>query len=112
MANPKRALFQLSIVGASARAAAFSAIRAGGSVAASDAFGDADLRAFVPYLEPEGSYPGGLERVLSRMPDAPFAYTGGLENRPDLIGRLALLRPLWGNPPDVLRSCRDPFLLA
>lgn len=39
-------------------------------------------------------------------------YTGGLENRPTLVGRLARARPLWGNRPGVLRLVRSPFRLA
>lgn len=36
-------------------------------------------------------------------------YTGGLENYPRLVERLAALRPLWGNSADVLRQVRNPW---
>jgi predicted ATP-grasp superfamily ATP-dependent carboligase len=39
-------------------------------------------------------------------------YTGGLENHPRLIARLARLRPLWGNPAEVLAAVRNPWRLA
>ena len=39
-------------------------------------------------------------------------YTGGLENYPGLVDRIAVERPLWGNAGDVLRAVRDPFRLA
>jgi predicted ATP-grasp superfamily ATP-dependent carboligase len=39
-------------------------------------------------------------------------YGAGLENRPDLVARLAADRELLGCPPDVLRRVRDPALLA
>jgi predicted ATP-grasp superfamily ATP-dependent carboligase len=35
-------------------------------------------------------------------------YTGGLENQPGLIDRIAALRPLWGNAGDALRRARSP----
>ncbi len=38
-------------------------------------------------------------------------YTGGLENRPRLIGRIAAQRPLWGNDAAVLKVVRDPATL-
>ncbi len=37
---------------------------------------------------------------------------GGLENYPDVIDRLALVRPIWGNDSTALRRCRDPFFLS
>jgi len=103
--------FELDIVGRSARAAAFSAIRAGGEVSASDAFGDEDLRAACRYTGPV-PFPRGLLRALHGMPDVPFIYAGGLDDRPRAIARLARARPLWGNPGDAIRRARDPFLFA
>jgi predicted ATP-grasp superfamily ATP-dependent carboligase len=39
-------------------------------------------------------------------------YTGGLENHPALIDRLAQIRPLWGNAANVVRQVRRPETLA
>src|SRR5262245_56264384 len=39
-------------------------------------------------------------------------YTGGLENHPGFVARMARRRPLWGNDGDVLRRARDPASLA
>jgi predicted ATP-grasp superfamily ATP-dependent carboligase len=39
-------------------------------------------------------------------------YTGGLENYPRLVARLARLRPLWGNSAEVLSRVRDPWRLS
>jgi predicted ATP-grasp superfamily ATP-dependent carboligase len=116
MANPNHPpagrSFALRIVGASARAAAFSAVRAGASVAAADLFGDEDLRAAASFFEPAGEYPRSLAGALERMPPGPFLYTGGLENHPDLVDAMSRARTLWGNPGAVLRHARDPFTVA
>jgi uncharacterized protein len=101
----------LLIVGASARAAAGSARRAGFTPWCADLFADVDLRAMVPDAVrcPLGQYPKGLESILRNAPDGPWIYTGGLENHPDLIRRMARLRPLWGNGPNALSKSRSPF---
>ena len=116
MANPNRPSRKqshaLNVVGASARAAACSALRAGAAVAASDLFGDEDLRAIARFVEPTGKYPHSLAGALRGMPAAPFIYTGGIENHPDLVDALARIRPLWGNPGHVLCRAKDPFLVA
>jgi uncharacterized protein len=86
---------RLIILGASARAAAFAAVRAGFEPYAIDLFADSDLAA-----------------LCAAAPKAPWMYTGGLENHPRLVARLAELRPLWGNGPAVLGAVRDPRRLA
>jgi predicted ATP-grasp superfamily ATP-dependent carboligase len=101
----------LLIVGASARAAAFSALRAGLRPVCADLFADADLRArcTVWRVEPK-DYPRGLLDLPALDSRGPWVYTGGLENRPDLIEAMAHRRqPLWGNPASVLRRVRSPF---
>jgi predicted ATP-grasp superfamily ATP-dependent carboligase len=50
--------------------------------------------------------------ILEQAPADPWIYTGGLENYPQLIERLALLRPLYGNGADTLRRVRDPWQVA
>ena len=101
----------LIIVGASARAAAFSAARAGFAPYAIDLFADRDLAELCPAVRIE-QYPRGFLRALAAAPDAPWIYTGGLENYPRLVARMAEVRPLWGNDAAVLRRVRDPRRLA
>src|SRR5947209_4694969 len=99
----------LLIFGASARAAAFSALRAGLRPWCADLFADVDLRAVCPAVTVgRRDYPAGLASVVARAPQAPLVYTGALENRPRLVGQLAELRPLWGNGPQTLRRVRRP----
>ncbi len=100
------------VLGASARAAAFSALRAGLSPWCVDLFADADLCARCPCLRLAGPYPNGFRAAIDRAPNSPWLYTGGLENYPFLIGQLADLRPLWGNGPAELVKARDPVVLA
>jgi predicted ATP-grasp superfamily ATP-dependent carboligase len=102
----------LLIIGASVRAAAFSALRAGLRPWCVDLFGDADLRAVCPAHRLTGQYPQGFEEWFDRAPPGPWMYTGGLENWPGLIGRWAQRRPLWGNGPEALRRARDPSFVA
>lgn len=99
------------VVGASARAAVFSAQRAGMRPYAIDLFADCDLVDACPTVKIE-HYPQDFEPALAEAPDAPWIYTGGLENHPELVARLAALRPLYGNGADVLRRIRSPELLA
>ena len=101
----------LLIVGASARAAAFSARRADIACCAADLFADADLVAVSPTLRIT-DYPGGFVEIAKNSPASAFMYTGGLENEPDLIDRLAQALPLWGNAGEVLHRVRNPFLVA
>lgn len=100
----------LLIVGATARAAAMSAIRSGFEPWAADLFADVDLSARVPACRVE-DYPSGLERALASAPPGPWMYTGALENRPELIDRLSRGRRLYGIGGDALRAVRDPFRL-
>ena len=101
----------LVILGASARAAAHSAQRAGFHPAAADLFGDRDLVKAAKWV-PIQDYPHGLLEAAAKLPGGPWLYTGGLENHPELVDRLAATRPLLGNPGSVLRAVRDPFQLA
>jgi predicted ATP-grasp superfamily ATP-dependent carboligase len=101
----------LLIFGASTRAAAFSALRAGLSPWCADLFADADLRARCPVQTiPLDRYPEGFADLAA--PEAPWIYTGGLENHPRLVGRLSRARPLWGNDASALRKVRSPEALA
>jgi len=102
---------QLLILGVSARAAAFSALRAGYVPLAADCFLDEDLPAGCDCRRVD-CYPSGFEAIAAAFPDCPWLYTGGLENHPKLVGRIAGRRRLWGNSERVLRQVRDPFALA
>lgn len=101
---------KLAIVGASARAAAFSALNAGFEVATADLFADADLARECDATRVE-RYPDGLADWLAAGDCDAWLYTGALENHPDLVDRMATLRPLVGNRGDVLRNVRDPLWL-
>ena len=98
----------LILFGASTRAAAFSALRAGLRPWCADLFADADLQARCPAMRLPAAYPNGfLDWIGADLP-GPWMYTGGLENRPWLIERMARRRPLWGNNCPVLLNARNP----
>jgi predicted ATP-grasp superfamily ATP-dependent carboligase len=100
----------LIIFGASARAAALSALRAGLHPWCADLFADADLQACCPALRlPPGEYPAGFVRASAQGPPGPWLYTGGLENHPRLVRAISRDRQLWGNAADVLEAVRRPL---
>lgn len=101
----------ITIVGASARAAAASAVRAGFSVRAADLFADVDLRRIAQATQVE-DYPAGFDRELAGPAADPWMYTGALENYPELVARWQQQRPLWGNAAQVLARVRNPQLVA
>ncbi len=98
----------LSIVGASARAAAQSAVRAGFAVVAADLFADLDL-VQVAQANRTTRYPHGLAETIAGGQPGCWMYTGALENHPALVKRLSRIRPLWGNSAEVLRRVRQPL---
>lgn len=100
----------LLIVGASARAAAMSAQRAGYRVVAGDLFADADLCAAASSAVVI-DYPEAIPDFVADSDADGWLYTGALENRPDLIARAARYRPLLGNSASVVRQARDPFMI-
>jgi uncharacterized protein len=103
----------LIVIGASARAAAFSALRAGLQPWCADLFADADLRARCPAVrvEPSG-YPHEFLSWIDRDLVGPWMYTGALENWPGLVGFMVQRRPLWGNDEETLRRVRAPIYLS
>jgi uncharacterized protein len=101
----------LAIVGASARSAASSAVRAGFRPLAADLFADADLRAIATTTRIT-PYPDGLLDWLRTVEPAAWMYTGALENYPELVDQMAWVAPLWGNPGDVLARVRSPWELG
>jgi predicted ATP-grasp superfamily ATP-dependent carboligase len=101
------------IVGASVRAAAHSARRAGLSPGAIDRFGDADLVAVAATERlPGAAFPGGLPDAAGRFPPGPFLFTGDLENHPEVVAAIARSRPLWGVGPATLAAVRDPLAVC
>jgi predicted ATP-grasp superfamily ATP-dependent carboligase len=97
------------LAGASVRAAAYSALRAGLLPRCLDLFGDDDLRAVCEVQTiPPSEYPHGFARLLDAIPSVPLIYTGALENHPAVLARLSRHRPLWGIAGDLLRAVRDP----
>ncbi len=103
----------LLLVGASVRAAAFSALRAGLRPWAIDLFADRDLAAVCSATAiPGRHYPAALAELARSAPPGPWLYTGALENWPDLVERMARDRPLWSNDAACLRRVRNPFALA
>ncbi|MCU0705219.1 MAG: ATP-grasp domain-containing protein [Fimbriiglobus sp.] len=102
----------LLIVGASGRAAAASALRAGFEPFVIDLFADADTVRLCPTLKCDpADYPHGFIELAKRAPPGPWMYTGGLENHPEVIAAISQTRELWGNGPDVLKLVRDPWFL-
>src|SRR5262245_17629946 len=103
----------LLIVGASARAAAFSALRAGLRPWCADLFADEDLRArcIVERVDAVG-YPNNLLEAARQAPPGPWMYTGALENHPKLVRRLRRRGPLWGNVYYWLQEVRQPWVVA
>jgi uncharacterized protein len=101
----------LMILGASTRAAAQSAVRAGFRPLCADRFADEDLYEVAEVL-PLADYPQGLIAAAAAAPLCPWMYTGALENHPGLLRTLASQRTLHGNPADVVVRVRDPFAVA
>ncbi len=102
---------RLVIVGASARAAAFSAKRAGFAPATADLFCDVDLQNCCTAAR-LADLPRELAGFFSAQGSAPWMYTGSLENHPALVDQIAAGQTLYGNAGKVLRRVRDPGELA
>lgn len=101
---------RLLILGASGRAAAVSARRAGFEPFVIDLFADADTQRIATTLKlPIEQYPQGFAESAKRFPPMPWIYTGGLENAPEVVATISTTRELWGNDPRVLKKTRDPF---
>src|SRR5580693_5598780 len=102
----------IGVVGASARAAIQSIIRAGFHGWAVDLFADRDLKKLAPCaICPSETFPESLVSLIDQFRPGPMLYTGGLENYPSIISQFAAKRPLLGNLPFVLDRVRDPFFL-
>ena len=100
----------LLILGASTRAAAASAVRAGFAPVCADRFGDEDLRRIASVIAVDNDLHRTLDAVR-KLPPTPWIYTGSLENDPKFIASVSERHPLLGNPASVLKFVRDPFWL-
>jgi uncharacterized protein len=101
------------ILGASCRAAAFSALRAGLRSQCADYFADRDLAAVCPVvrIDPRRArreFPAAAEAL---SPSCWF-YTGGFENHPGWVERISQRHRLWGASAQTLRIVRDPLRVA
>lgn len=110
------------IVATSGRALAQCAARSGFSSVVLDCFGDMDTRkvatsanviADASGLGVDGNRLLEAAEVLSppRETDA-LIYGAGFESDTDLLERFSRRYPLRGNPPDVVRSVKDPMSLV
>ena len=105
----------LLICGASTRAVADSAARAGFSVTALDAFADLDQHPAVRAMSGVtngDTTASALARSAASVDAEAVAYLSPFENHPRAVVRIAAGRRLWGNAPDTLRAVRNPFTLA
>ncbi len=96
------------IVGASARSAAFSTIRAGLRPLCVDQFADIDLQTVAPVLRVD-HYPEGILAALAQLPPLPVIYTGAMENHPHILRGISARQPLVGNNADSVDRVRDPL---
>jgi uncharacterized protein len=97
------------IVAVSARMLAELAVADAHVVTALDRFGDADLRAIATAATAASN--DALVRRAERLESDAIVYGAGLENRPDLVARLAAGRELLGTPAELLPAVRDPWAL-
>lgn len=101
------------ILGASIRAAAASARRAGLAPWGADLFADRDTQLLAPCQRVGVTqYPQAFAALSRDGPTGPWLYTGALENHPALVRRIARHRPTWGNEPAILARVRSPRMVA
>lgn len=97
----------VAIVGASCRAAAQCAARAGWFPIAADRFADRDLRACAE-VHPFENFDLHARAWAVRFPDLPVVLAGGMENQPELVDRLRALGMRIGLDAAMLQTLRDP----
>jgi uncharacterized protein len=100
------------LVAFSARMLAELAVREGHAVVAVDHFGDLDLRRLCPSVPVRRGGMAGLVEAAEAIDAPSVVYGAGLENRPDLVARLAAGRALLGCDPQTLERVRDPAVLG
>jgi predicted ATP-grasp superfamily ATP-dependent carboligase len=86
------------------------AVADGYDVIALDRFGDVDLRAIAPGATAPSN--DALTALAADVDADAVVYGGGLENRPDLVARLADGRELLGTAPELLGAARDPWAVG
>ncbi|MCH9653189.1 MAG: ATP-grasp domain-containing protein [Planctomycetes bacterium] len=101
---------QLLIVGASTRAAAFSALRAGFRPVCVDQYADQDLLEIAEVIPKTAVCSDWIETLLQRSP-LEWIYTGAMENQPEFIEQISQKHLLRGCDSEVLERVRNPFLL-
>lgn len=99
------------IVGASTRAAAQSARKAGFAPYCCDMFGDTDLQAIAERIVVATNCPKGIPEIVAEFPAAPWLYVGAIENSPQLVSEISATRELWGSSAEALAIVRDPLAL-
>lgn len=100
------------LVGASVRAAAFSALRAGYDPICIDLYADWDLcQVATSHRVERQHYPSEFLQFARQFEGNPWLFTGGLENYPGIIDSLAAHGPLWGASARVLPCVRNPAVI-
>jgi predicted ATP-grasp superfamily ATP-dependent carboligase len=110
------------IAASSGRALAVAARRAGYRPLVADFFDDADTRdlcvasrlvegGLEAGFNPE-SLIGALEELAKEAAPCGFVYGAGFEDRAELLENVAQRWAIFGNPPAVVRSVKDPVRLA
>lgn len=103
------------IVGASGRAAAESAVRAGFTVCVFDAFADSDTANLCPVIRLK-PYPDAIRKWVGRAVASGqrpiVVWVGGMENHRRLLQFLADHLPVAGSPVAAVAAVRNPWLLA
>lgn len=107
------------IAGLSGRALAAAARQAGETVIVLDRYGDQDTRrlARACTVVPAGGHGlarGALLAAIRRLRGQVqgLVYGGGFEADPALLGEIAEIMPILGNPPEVVAAVKDPFRFA
>ena len=104
--DPKKP--RLLIIGASARAAAMSAIRAGYQPICADLFADVDLQRVATAVQVK-NYPQGLADNAAGIAPGDWMYVGALENHPAIVSEISARHRLLGNGPKSISEARDPL---
>ena len=106
------------ILGASTRAAAFSAWRAGFEPVCVDQFADADLCAMTEVHPIESlsfavnDIHTPISRAIQNLAELPVLYAGGMENQPLLLQHLERNHTIWGASSRAIQRVRHPQRLA